>query len=236
MMFQRHMKCDVVPLLLLILSGALAAASQTPVEDVPVRVLDSPEFVMSPAAVAAGLDGKLPIALSIGSDGRASDVRVYGTPMWPCGSRRPESEIDEVLKSVKRHVSGLKFSPEIKNGKAKSVSAEIVLALTDRFKGAANAPQRLFQPDPQTPGLIDVVRVERFGEKLQKPALATSRGVIEIQVLVDETGKVVLAGLYKGSITLLPDARDAACGSTFRPATVKGKAYPMTGLLMYYVR
>jgi hypothetical protein len=190
------------------------------------------EYHLSPTALAAGIDGRLAIGLTINESGKASDVRIYGGPMWPCGSSMPESEIDKVKKSVKEHVLEMKFSPELKDGKARSVSAEITFMLSERIKGAANIPGRLFRPSMAEPGLVDVGQIERRAESLRRPSrVVRFRGVIIVQILVDENGKVTHAGVYKGSPE--SSARDAACESKFKPATVKGKPVPMTGMLTY---
>lgn len=76
--------------------------------------------------------------------------------------------------------------------------------------------------------------MERLAEKLEKPlGDGARRGVVILQILVDETGKVTHAGFFKGAPPYFQAARDAACSSKFRTGKVDGKRYPITGLLTY---
>lgn len=227
---------NTVLLLLLhsvLLFGGFASA-QTTDAVTPAKALDVPVYKLSPEAVAAGIDGKLTIGLRINSDGSTGNVWVYGTPMWPCGSPRPDSEIEGVIRSVKEQVLAIKFSPEMKDGKPRSTEAEITLSLSRRFAGAARTPRRLFRLDDSDPGLVDVGPIESLAEKLEKPFVdGGRRGPLILQILVSETGKVTHAGFLKGAPPYFQAARDAVCSSTFRTGSVDGKRHQITGLLTY---
>lgn len=220
--------------ILFLLLSALTGLGQAPGQDSVAKSADPAEFRLSPAAVAAGIDGRLAVKLNISPEGRATDIRIFGSPMWPCRGPKPDSVIDEVKKAVKEHILAMKFSPGVREGKPVSSDAEITFMLSERIKGAANMPGRLFRPDIAEPGLVDVRKLDSFAESLRQPSkLVRSRGLMILQVLVDVNGKVTHAGVYKGVPELASIARDAACESTFRPATVKGAPVPMTGMLTY---
>lgn len=224
-------------LLLLFLLVANVSFGQSTDQNSSAKVLGTAEYRLPPAAVAAGIDGRLAIGLTVNAAGKASDVRIYSTPMWPCGARIPNSEIDEVRKTVKEHVLALSFAPEIKDGKARSVAVEITLTLTERIKGAAAIFGRLYRPNIAEPGLVDVGTLESRVESLKRPTkLVQSRGIATLQVLVDEKGEVASAGVFKGIPAVATAARDAVCESKFRPATVNGKPVPMTGTLTYFFK
>lgn len=199
-----------------------------------VRLLSTNEYQLPASAVAAGIDGKLVIGLTVDREGKSRDVRVYSTPMWPCGAKRPSSQIQEVQKTIEDHVMLLKFSPEMTDGKPKSVSAEITLMLSERIKGAANMPGRLYRPDLAEAGLVDMGALGGLAADLRRPSrLVQRRGIVMLQLLVNEKGEVASAGLLNGTPELGDAARDAACESRFRPATMKGRPVPMYGTLSY---
>src|SRR5690349_16460826 len=82
-----------------ILSALLCCGvGQTPAQNSTAQVSGSQEYQLSPAAAAAGIDGKLTVGLTINADGSASDVTIYGGPMSPCGAPVPNSLIEEVRK------------------------------------------------------------------------------------------------------------------------------------------
>ncbi|MEK7854852.1 MAG: hypothetical protein AAB288_02095, partial [Acidobacteriota bacterium] len=190
------MRCASI-LLLIFSFTALNQSSvgQTLVPDSAAKPLKGPAYKLPPEAIAAGIDGKLVIGLTVNSEGRAENVKVFGTPMWPCDSGMPSSIVDAIKKSVKEHVLEMRFSPETKEGKPRSADVRITLMLTPRFIGSSMIPGRLFLPTGDEPGLLDVGEIGRFAEKLEKASNPSeSKGPAVIQVLVDETGKVTHAG------------------------------------------
>lgn len=224
----------ILPVLIM-LPGCLGVG-QTPGQNSEAKAPNSSEFHLSPAAVAAGIDGKLSIGLTINADGTASGLRIYGGPMWPCGDSTPNSQMEEVRKEVRKHVLAMKFSPEIKDGKPRSVSAEITFMLSERFKGAAITPGRVYRSG-DGPGLVDVGQINGRAEFLPRPFFAgRQRGATLLQILVDESGDVTSAGGFKGDPNLITAARDAACKAKFKPATADGKPVRMTGILTYIFR
>jgi outer membrane biosynthesis protein TonB len=224
-------------LLLLIPFLSHHGLGQTAVQNSDAKPVNTPEFQLSPAAEAAGIDGKLSIGLTINADGRPSDLRIYGGPMWPCGASTPNSQIEEVRKEVRKHVLGMTFSPEIKDGKPKSVSGEITFMLSDRFRGASKAVGKVYQTNANDPGLIDIgLTISSRVESLPRPFLDGARGIVLLQILVDENGNVTSAGSFKGEPSLVPVTRDAACKAKFKPAIANGKPVRMTGTLSYILR
>src|SRR5687768_17630174 len=89
-------------LVLFILSFALVPPAITIAqtgEDSPARAISSPEFKMSPEAVAAGIDGKLIVEVAVSKTGKVTKANVLSGPAWPCNSF-PEAEIKKVRAQV----------------------------------------------------------------------------------------------------------------------------------------
>lgn len=62
---------------------------------------------------------------------------------------------------------------------------------------------------------------------------AEASGRVLIEILVDETGKVVRAGAISGHPLLQDAARDGACNSRFTPIRLSGNPIKVSGTLIY---
>jgi protein TonB len=62
---------------------------------------------------------------------------------------------------------------------------------------------------------------------------AGARGAVNVQVLIDETGKVVSAKAVSGHPMLLAAAQQAAYGARFSPTTLGGQAVKVSGVITY---
>lgn len=62
---------------------------------------------------------------------------------------------------------------------------------------------------------------------------ARAAGAVNVQVLIDETGKVVSAKAVSGHPMLLPLAQQAAYGARFTPTTLGGQAVKVSGVITY---
>ena len=71
------------------------------------------------------------------------------------------------------------------------------------------------------------------------PAIAKHAGIqgpVNIQILVDEQGKVISAQVMSGSPMLSPAARDAAMRARFTPTTLNGVPVKIQGVITYNFR
>ena len=74
---------------------------------------------------------------------------------------------------------------------------------------------------------------------LPKPAYpqiarqAGARGAVTVQVLIDETGKVISAKAVSGHPMLLAAAQQAAYGARFSPTKLSGQPVKITGRINY---
>jgi len=173
--------------------------SQVKAGETEAKPGDWSDFKLSTEAVAAGIDGKMQIGLTISAEGKASRIRIFGGPMWPCSVKNEPDEVEQVRKSVKEYLERAIFQPATKNGKPKSSDVQITFLLSDLFKNAADSRgiEENLKKDIYPP-LVDVKDIDRFALK-QPPQLArvgdsVSYRISDVQVLVDETGTVVSAG------------------------------------------
>lgn len=201
------------------------------------HLLGPNEFQLSPSAVAAGIDGKMQIGLTIKADGSLSDLRIYGGPMWPCGSK-PGDEIENVQRAVKQYLLSQKWEPAMKNGKPVSSDVQITFLLSGRFRDATNNAQ--IEENLKkgiNPPMVEVKNLTPFVVSMPKQLMGSrstiSAKLTEIQVLIDENGNVISAGGFHTAPTELKEARDLACGAKFKPLTLNRKPVKMSGLIMY---
>jgi len=68
------------------------------------------------------------------------------------------------------------------------------------------------------------------------PALAKqikAQGPVNVQILVDEQGKVIMAQPISGHPTLTPAAKEAAMRARFTPTVLNGQAVKVQGVITY---
>lgn len=196
------------------------------------KLLSAPEFILSPEAVAAGIDGLFRVTLSIDEAGNVKGVRLYGDPMWPCGTA-PKRELDAVRSALQVHLRLLKFSPSLKNGKPRESDVMLEFAISDAFRRSAGVDE---VTKGSSPKLVKAGIVNGRAIHLVKPLGAPAKGTAEVQVLIDEQGSVSKAGLHTGNPLLSTTLREAACASKFSPTVIGGKPVRITGILIYILQ
>jgi protein TonB len=68
------------------------------------------------------------------------------------------------------------------------------------------------------------------------PSLAKQihlQGTVVIQVLIDESGKVLSAKPVSGHPMLIPESQKAAMGARFSPTTMNGVPVKVSGMISY---
>jgi len=215
----------------------VACAENLAAQDTEARFVGTNDFRLSPTAIAAGIDGKMQIGLTVNIDGSASDLRMYGGPMWPCGTN-PKGELENVRRAVKQYVISMKFEPATKNGKPKASDVQITFLLTDLFRDANNFAQ--IEENLKKgiiPPLVEVNDITKYADSVPTQLMGTrgsiSASLSEMQILVDENGNVVSAGGFHTSPRDLLEARDLACTAKFKPLTLGKKPVKMSGTIMY---
>ena len=95
-------------------------------------------------------------------------------------------------------------------------------------------------PVPTPPRVIKISRVlnseARYLPKPNYPPMAKQirvQGTVAVQVLIDETGKVVSAKPVSGHPLLVPEAVRAAMGARFSPTIIGDQAVKISGVITY---
>ena len=98
-------------------------------------------------------------------------------------------------------------------------------------------------PPPPTPTPTRVIKISRVlnseAKLLPKPTYPRMaiqihlQGTVAVQVLIDETGKVVSAKAVSGHPLLVPEAVRAATGARFSPTIIGDQAVKISGVITY---
>jgi periplasmic protein TonB len=115
--------------------------------------------------------------------------------------------------------------------------------------GTGNTPIQIDTPPPPaapnpTPAVPKTIRVSEGVLKgnaaaLPKPSYPPMarqirlQGIVTVQVLIDESGKVLSASIVSGHPLLAPEAQKAAMQARFRPTTLSGQPVKVTGVITY---
>jgi outer membrane biosynthesis protein TonB len=220
-----------------LLTVAVCALGQT---NDTAKLLSIKEYVIPAEASAAGIDGQLGIAVWVNKQGSVDRAEVVAGPSWPCNSS-PKNEIQKVRDGARDNMMTAKFSPAMKDGKPQS--AELFLTMTigqtyEDFKKRKQQSAEKKDTDAE-PHLIQGGVINGKALSLPKPeyppeARAThASGVVEVEVLIDERGKVILAGAKNGLPALQNVSRDAACGARFSPTLLAGHPVKVSGIITY---
>ena len=212
-----------------------AATAYVHGQDRAPKVLSQPEFKLSEAAVAAGVDGVVGISLKIDKSGRVKDVVVHGGPAWPCGSAKPGDQIEAVRDAVKKQLLATTFEPSMKNGKPTEVDLSLQFAIGQAYKAAVKENDAK-NGGPTEAKLIEAGVIEGRALRLIKPVDTGVYGTAVVRVLVDEQGNVAHAGAINGHPRLQESVRTAACESKFSPTVLSGKPVKVTGIITYNLR
>ena len=105
---------------------------------------------------------------------------------------------------------------------------------------------RTFDPPPAAPTPVPQIKIVRSPTVLNSRALSLPKpaypiiakqvgvqGAVSVQVLIDETGKVVSAKAVSGNPMLMPAAQQAAFGARFSPTKLGEQAVKVSGVITY---
>jgi outer membrane biosynthesis protein TonB len=234
-----YVKLSVI-LLLLFTGDFVVATAQSAPQNAEAKILSLPEFHLSDAAIAAGIDGKIKIRVTVDKSGAVKDTRIIGGPAWPCGSK-PKKELEDVLSAVKQNVSAARFSPAVKDGKPVSTDLVLTFPIGNAYKQAVKQreAEEAASSGAALPKIVESGVLNGKALRLPPPeysGVARARrlsGAVPIEVLIDERGRVVLAGALGGHPVLQASARDSACGARFAPIVLKGQPIKVTGVIIY---
>lgn len=212
----------------------VTAGQTKPVDSDPV-IQGSVTYSLPQSAIDAEIAGTVVVAIRVDDNGKpAKALRVSG-PMWPCDAK-PVAALQEFSSTLSETMMKLRFAPAVKDGKpiAKEVGLKIAL---------------------KNPKLVPVVEIDATGKRratqisggvlngkakdLPKPSYpAEARanresGLVKIEILIDEEGRVIRAGAVEGAPFLQNAAREAACRAKFLPTQLMGNPVKVSGVLTY---
>ncbi|MEP7212236.1 MAG: energy transducer TonB [Acidobacteriota bacterium] len=226
------MKYFTLTILFLILT--ISAAAQA----TPAKFLSGPEFAISAEDEAAGIGGTMKVAATVDKSGAVTRTIVFVAPAWPC-SADVEKRVESVMKAAEEVVKKYKFSPAIENGKPVESAVGVSLPIGE---AAREAKKPAMPADPNSSPVPRLIRggvVNGKAKYLAKPAYpsaareARADGSVNVEILIDEDGKVVTAQAIDGAPLLHFAARSAACQSTFAPTLLSGTPVKVSGKLTY---
>ena len=233
------MKTRFLQLTIAILIFSASGVSGQSQEKTEAKILSMPEYVIPPEAAAAGIDGQLLVAVSVGKNGSVERALVVGGPSWPCGSN-PRNEVEQVREGIKETAMKAKFLPPIKDGEPQTADLLMTVLIGKRLeeykRRLASARQMLEEGGPRIikGGVINGKALQLVKPSYPPEARANRvSGMVEIEVIVDENGKVLEAGAVRGNPLLQTTAREAACLSRFSPTVLEGHRVQVSGIITY---
>ena len=110
--------------------------------------------------------------------------------------------------------------------------AFIIILAISYFLMKKEKPIEMIEPLKQNP--IPIEELNLF-DKPYPPIAKQMRvqGVVSVQVLIDETGKVVSAKAVSGNPALMHAAQQAALGALFSPTKIGDQAVKVSGVITY---
>lgn len=135
------------------------------------------------------------------------------------------------MRNAENAVRAFKFKPAMKEGKPVESKAGISLTVGNSTKTKPI--------DPGAPGLINGGVVNGKAISLPKPRFpaegkaARAAGIVSVQILISEEGKVLNAQAVSGSPYFHAVSREAACNARFAATRLGGKPVKVKGLITY---
>ncbi len=129
---------------------------------------------------------------------------------------------------------GVPGGPGSKNGGGSEVGSTNTLAVDVGIPPPAMPPVR-----PAVPRVVSKGVITGLAIALPKPPYpqiarqAGAYGPVNVQVLIDETGKVVSAKAISGNPLLMPAAQQAAYGARFSPTKLGDQPVKVSGVITY---
>lgn len=204
----------------------------THAQDAEPTLISAPAFSISAEDEAAGIDGTIKVAADINAAGEVVNTLVYVGPALPCGAdldRRARNVMSDAEKAVLK----FKFKPAMKDGKPVESRAGVSITV-----GRASKKKEILA-DPKAPKQITGGVLNGKALSLPKPRFppeakaAGASGMVSVQILINEEGKVLTAQAVNGSPYFHAVSRDAACAAKFAPTRLAGNPVKVFGVITY---
>ena len=228
MMIGRKM-CGLVLCLWLFVIGV--ASQEIGTKEAPPKTVSSVDPDYGDSVKNYGMAGSVSVYVQIDKKGKASVQRAFG-PLVPC-SDLDSPHVEAIRKAVTDAAAATVFERPIKDGKP----TDVYMNLTYRFAPQAAAAENSSgetKPTTISGGVLNG-RASKMPSPAYPPAARANRvsGAVSIQVLLSETGEVMIAGAVSGHPLLHEASVEVACRAKFPPTLLQGKPVRVSGVLTY---
>ncbi|HQU91647.1 MAG TPA: energy transducer TonB [Pyrinomonadaceae bacterium] len=196
--------------------------------------LPKPEYPES--AKTAGLAGIVRVAVEIDEAGNVVSATALDEPQKSRNSTGEEVELpvaDLILRDAgERAAWGARFSPTLLNGNPVRIKGVIVY----NFSNAKAVDDDTKKPDMNSVngGILNgkAISLPKPGYPPAAKAVRAG-GAVNVQIVIDEEGKVIAASAVSGHPLLRAASVDAARQATFSPTFLSGNPVKVAGVVVY---
>ena len=208
----------LLPSLIFVIMAYAVAAQSKDESTLPVIIsVPAPEYPA--AAKEAGIGGEVYVIVLVDKKGRTKAVDWYG-PIAPC-SNLDDPLTASVQAAAVEAAKRATFVPATFNGKPVDKGITLTYVFDPQKGSTAGADQgvRSTRSDPE----ITLPVALKIPKAHYPETWGQIGGLVTVKMIIYEDGLVHYAGAISGHRELRRPAVEAACGSTFKPATLNGK-------------
>ena len=187
----------------------IAAASQLPTRREPMASVERPELVPKTVSTAANTQRSIPLG------SRFTQEKFDSDPVGSDGNGRDTGGNNNGSSGLASDQPVAQHTPDTEPPPARKPEPQRIPPVVTR--GVVNG-QASYLPKPNYPPAALAVRVQ---------------GKVDVQVLIDESGKVVSAKAVSGNALLRSAAENAARSARFTPTTLSDIPVKVTGVIVY---
>ncbi len=229
-----------MPVVILVLLIALPALTVSAQKDLPLARLASDTPVRFNHQDLEWLEygGTITVSIRVDKEGKPTVLDVFG-PAAPCSALTHE-RIGSLRKAVSDAMAKATYEPATdKKGNPVDGGLTMRIKVPSR-RPSSSAPVGNSGPPPPaadrqlTGGIITgtAIDLKQPSKPIQARAMRVTELVV-VEVLIDESGKVIRAGVVSGGPLFHADSLAAACGSTFKPVKLGGEPVRVSGMITY---
>jgi hypothetical protein len=236
----------------------LASFGVGQVPDVEAVVNSVPRVAFPKEARETGLEGVVTVGVAVDAAGRVTSVGMAAGPDWVCPNVT-RSDVVAMREAAKAAAAKATFEPAAKDGQAVASQSWVKVEFVDPWPkpegmgvltagpvgvkkaetGGMVSPPTGSTPGQPVPKILEGGVLNGTATSLPRPSYPPAAravhamGAVQIQVVIDEEGKVFWAHWVSGHPLLVSAARISACNSTFTPTLLSGKPVKVTGIITY---
>lgn len=162
------------------------------------------------------------VAVEVDKQGAVTRAVALG-PLVTCADKKDKIS-DVIRKAAVDAAKSTIFEPRIANGEPTVFSLIITYPLTEK---------KIRVEDPSKPSTSRATLLPKPVITPEARAIRIS-GTVELQVLIDETGRVISFAPLSGHPALVAGTIASACSARFKPETTDGQAVKILGKITYH--